>query len=93
MSARRGYVCLCMDITEKDIDKAIADGFTHPELVKRYTASFMGPCQGKSCMETVLETLSERTGEPLEEMRRPTRRSPIHPVTLSVLAGRSPDDE
>jgi bacterioferritin-associated ferredoxin len=92
MSGRRSFLCLCLDITEKDLDRAVAEGFTHPELLKRYTACFMGPCQGKSCMDTILAALSERTGQDISEMRRPTLRPPAHPVPLRVLAAEDGDE-
>jgi hypothetical protein len=37
-----------MDITDADIARAIEEGFDHIETLKRYTAVFMGPCEGKS---------------------------------------------
>jgi bacterioferritin-associated ferredoxin len=44
----RRIICLCMDITDADIARAIEEGFDHIETLKRYTAVFMGPCEGKS---------------------------------------------
>jgi bacterioferritin-associated ferredoxin len=85
--ADKRILCLCLDITEADLDRAIDEGFRDAESLKRYTASFMGPCQGKSCMDTILSHLSRRTGVPVEELRRPTLRPPAHPIALGVLAG------
>lgn len=85
--ADKAVLCLCLDITDKDLDRAIAEGFTDPETLKRYTASFMGPCQGKSCMDSILEHLSARTGVPVADLRRPTLRPPASPIALGVLAG------
>ena len=96
MSRRRSFVCLCLDLTEHDIDRAIAEGFTHAELVKRYTGAFMGPCQGKTCMDGLLEILAEKIGDPVAPRRRPTLRPPAYPVTFATVAalpGRSPDDD
>lgn len=83
----KAVVCLCLDITEADIDRAVAEGFTDAETLKRYTACFMGPCQGKSCMDTVLALLAERTGVDVDSLRRPTVRPPAYPVALGVLGG------
>ncbi|MFI0418705.1 (2Fe-2S)-binding protein [Spongiactinospora sp. 9N601] len=80
-------LCLCLDITEHDLDRAIEEGFTDAETLKRYTAGFMGPCQGKSCMDTILERLAHKTGVDPESLRRPTLRPPAHPVRLGLLAG------
>lgn len=96
MSGRRSFVCLCLDLTEHDIDRAIAEGFTHSELVKRYTAAFMGPCQGKSCMDGVLELLAAKLGDTAPPARRPTLRPPAYPVTFATAAalpGPDPGDD
>lgn len=93
MSRDRTFLCLCLDITEHDVERAVQEGFTHAELVKRYTGSFMGPCQGKSCMDTVLAVLAEKTGVPVEQLRRPTLRPPAHPVTFATAAGFAADEE
>lgn len=85
--ADKTVLCLCLDITLEDLDRAIAEGFDDPETLKRYTATFMGPCQGKACMDTILEHLARRTGRPVSELRRPTLRPPAHPIRLGVLAG------
>lgn len=85
--ADKSFLCLCLDITEADVDRAIAEGFDDPETLKRYTACFMGPCQGKACMDTILARLAERTGADPADLRRPTMRPPAHPIRLGVLAG------
>jgi bacterioferritin-associated ferredoxin len=84
---KRAFVCLCLDLTADDIECAVRDGFRDPETLKRYTACFMGPCQGKSCFDTVLELLAERTGTDAADLALPTRRAPVHPVRLGLLAG------
>ncbi|WP_033289300.1 (2Fe-2S)-binding protein [Amycolatopsis jejuensis] len=85
--ADKTVLCLCLDITEQDLDRAVAEGFTDAETLKRYTASFMGPCQGKSCMDTILARLADKTGVDPESLRRPTLRPPAHPIRLGILAG------
>jgi bacterioferritin-associated ferredoxin len=85
--ADKAFVCLCLDVTEADLDRAVAEGFTDAETLKRYTACFMGPCQGKACMDTVLDLLAQRLGVDVDELRRPTLRPPAHPVRLGLLAG------
>ena len=45
----RCFVCVCEDVTTKDMKRAIAEGFDSIELAKRYTTTTMGPCQGKLC--------------------------------------------
>ena len=43
------FVCTCEDVTEKDMKRALAEGFDSLELAKRYTTVTMGPCQGRLC--------------------------------------------
>jgi bacterioferritin-associated ferredoxin len=87
LTPSKEFVCLCLDVTVADLERAIDEGFVEPETLKRYTASFMGPCQGKACMDTILELVSERTGLDAGELRRPTARPPAYPVRLGILAG------
>lgn len=91
--AEKAFVCLCLDITGADIERAVAEGFTDAETLKRFTACFMGPCQGKSCMDTVLALLAELTGSEVAELRRPTVRPPVHPVPMGLLGGLGELDE
>ncbi|MBI3648869.1 MAG: (2Fe-2S)-binding protein [Actinobacteria bacterium] len=44
-----GYVCLCEDVSVKDLRQAWDEGWTNAEILKRYTAATMGPCQGAVC--------------------------------------------
>jgi bacterioferritin-associated ferredoxin len=91
--AEKAFVCLCLDITAADLERAVAEGFTDAETLKRYTACFMGPCQGKACMDTVLARLAELTGSEVAALRRPTMRPPAQPVSMGLLAGLGELDE
>jgi sarcosine oxidase subunit alpha len=83
---RKRFICLCEDVTEKDIDQAVAEGFDHIELLKRYSTATMGPCQGKVCHAVLRETCGRATGRGLEAVGATTSRPPAVPVELSVLA-------
>lgn len=76
-----------MDITDKDMARAVKEGFDHIETLKRYTAVLMGPCQGKVCAMNVLREFARLTGKTLEELRVPTLRPPLRPIPLGLLAG------
>ncbi|OPG14264.1 (2Fe-2S)-binding protein [Microbispora sp. GKU 823] len=81
-------ICPCHDVTVEDIRAMYAAGYTHPETLKRATAVFMGPCQGKHCAGPVMELLRELAGGDAGRVdRRPTARPPLRPVPLGVLAG------
>ena len=86
-SAVKQVVCLCEDVTRKDIDNAIAEGFDEMELLKRYTTSSMGPCQGRMCSMLVAGSCAQALDRDLTTPGTTTSRPPVHPVPLGVLAG------
>lgn len=86
----RTIVCPCHDVTVEDVRRAWADGFRHPDTVKRATAAFMGPCQGKYCAAAMRDLIVELAGDPDAWPYRPTVRSPVHPVYMGELA--DPDE-
>ncbi|MGZ8581424.1 MAG: 2Fe-2S iron-sulfur cluster-binding protein, partial [Actinomycetota bacterium] len=44
-----GTVCLCEDVWMHDLVQAWDEGFRNAEILKRYTTTTMGPCQGAMC--------------------------------------------
>jgi sarcosine oxidase subunit alpha len=80
------FVCLCEDVTEKDIAQAVAEGFDHIETLKRYTTANMGPCQGKMCGRTAAALFASLTGRDPIRVGLTTSRPPAVPVEMAVLA-------
>jgi sarcosine oxidase subunit alpha len=85
------FVCLCEDVTEKDIRQAIDEGFDHIETLKRYTTVTMGPCQGKMCHRLSIDLCAAMTGRTVAETGTTTARPPAQPVPLGALAARHHD--
>lgn len=85
-------VCLCHDVTDADIARAVRLGYDHPETIKRFTAALMGPCQGRSCAELVLAAIARETGADPATLRLPSSRPPAFPVRMASLAGGEPVD-
>jgi sarcosine oxidase subunit alpha len=83
---RKSFVCLCEDVTEKDLAGAVAEGFDHIETLKRYTTVGMGPCQGKMCGQNATGLCSRLTGRAVGVVGTTTARPPAVPVELAVLA-------
>jgi sarcosine oxidase subunit alpha len=83
---RKRFVCLCEDVTEKDLQQAVAEGFDHIETLKRYSTATMGPCQGKVCSQAMIEVCARATGRELAMVGTTTSRPPATPVELAVLA-------
>jgi sarcosine oxidase, subunit alpha len=82
----KNFVCLCEDVTVKDINQAIAEGFDDIETLKRYSTVTMGPCQGKMCSQTAIALCARATGQDISSVGRTTSRPPAVPVELAVLA-------
>jgi sarcosine oxidase, subunit alpha len=83
---RKRFVCLCEDVTDKDIFQAVAEGFDHVETLKRYSTVNMGPCQGKMCGHAANEACARATGRDVNAVGMTTSRPPAVPVELGVLA-------
>jgi sarcosine oxidase, subunit alpha len=84
---KRQFVCLCEDITAKDLNYAIEEGFNEIETLKRYSTVTMGPCQGKMCSFNSIETCARSTGNGIAETGITTPRPPLLSVPLGLLAG------
>jgi len=87
---KKAFVCLCEDVTEKDLFDAVAEGFSNIETLKRYSTVCMGPCQGKMCQAGSIDACARANGKTVAETGRTTARPPDQPVPLGVLAGRAP---
>jgi sarcosine oxidase subunit alpha len=82
------FVCICEDVTTKDIKRALAEGFDSIELAKRYTTVTMGPCQGKLCQLASTRLLARETETDASAIGTTTARPPWAPLELGLLAGR-----
>jgi sarcosine oxidase subunit beta len=78
-------LCRCEDVTTKDVERAVATGFSDLEEVKRYTGFGTGPCQGKECLRNVSLALARITGRPPEVLQPFTSRPPLAPTELKYF--------
>ncbi|MDQ6884317.1 MAG: 2Fe-2S iron-sulfur cluster-binding protein [Candidatus Dormibacteraeota bacterium] len=83
------FTCTCMDVTKKEMEQAVVEGFDDIELLKRYTTVSMGPCQGKSCLHGSRQLTAALTKRTLAQTATTTSRPPWVPVSLGVLAAGS----
>lgn len=83
----RRIVCVCEDVTDKEVEDAVALGHAELESVKRYTGVATGPCQGKQCLLACAKLLTELTGKPQEHIGTIVHRPPTAPIPLGLLAG------
>ena len=81
------FVDIQNDVTTKDIELALQEGYGASEHVKRYTTLGMGTDQGKTANVTALGVLSELTGQAIPAFGTTGFRPPYTPVTWGALAG------
>jgi sarcosine oxidase subunit alpha len=87
-AGKHDFVCLCEDVTRKDIKQSIDEGYDSMELLKRYSTVSMGPCQGKMCNVAAMHLCAHYNQQSIAETGTTTSRPPVRPVTMGVLAGR-----
>jgi len=86
-------VCRCEDVTLGEIRKAIREGATTLDEVKRITRAGMGPCQGRTCRLLVAGELARYYGKPVSEILQSRYRPPVKPVKMGDFATISEDGE
>ncbi|MGC9384235.1 MAG: FAD-dependent oxidoreductase [Kosmotogaceae bacterium] len=91
--SRNDYVCRCEEITVEDIEKAIDEGYTDFEELRRYLRIAMGPCGGRTCRLNALKILSRKTGVPVEKLDPGNLRPPAVPTTFKAISEGSEKDE
>jgi bacterioferritin-associated ferredoxin len=85
-------LCPCEDITQREVEDAIDDGYDTMEDIKRYTGLATGSCQGRLCLGPCVELLALRTGRPEAQLGTIRYRPPAEPVALGLLAAGSQED-
>lgn len=86
---QKQFLCYCEDVTKKDLDMSIAEGYDSMELLKRYSTISMGPCQGKMCSSNAIHLCARANGWTIEQTGTTTARPPMIPVELGALAGQN----
>jgi sarcosine oxidase subunit alpha len=82
-----GIVDFSEDVSSKDLESAVAEGFDSAELAKRFTTATMGPLQGKLETVNTVAVVARATGRSIADTGTTTWRPPYAPVTLGALAG------
>ena len=85
---KQRFVCICEDITVKNLEQSIAEGYDNIETLKRFSTLSMGPCQGKICSLAGLNICAKVTGKHPKQVGTTTSRPPVRAVTMGMLAGR-----
>ena len=79
-------ICRCEEITLGAIEKAIEEGCTTLNEVKRASRAGMGLCQSRTCSKLIARIISQKTGLPLSEVMPVNSRPPVRPVKIDVFS-------
>ena len=85
----KSFVDFQNDVTAKDIELAVQEGFRSVEHIKRYTTAGMATDQGKISSVNTLGIAAAVLDKPIAQLGHTTFRMPYKPVTLGTLAGLS----
>jgi sarcosine oxidase subunit alpha len=89
----KDFVDFDEDQTVADLRNAVADGFDHAELAKRYSTVGMGPSQGRLSSLNALRIVQKYNAGDLAGASVTTQRPPFKPLSFGLLAGRSFEPE
>jgi NAD(P)H-nitrite reductase large subunit len=78
-------ICRCEEVTEEEILKAIKDGATTVDEIKKFTRAGMGLCQGRTCRKTIEKILARELNLKVEDVKTSSYRAPVRPVKMKVL--------
>ena len=80
-------ICRCEEITEQEIREAIREfDLRTVDDLKRLTRAGMGLCQGRTCEPLIKRILAEATDKKVNELLPLSRRPPLRPVKIGLLA-------
>lgn len=75
-------ICRCEEITFNEIKKAISEGASDVDAVKRMTRAGMGLCQNKTCYNLIARIIAKETGAKMSEIKPFTHRPPVRPIKV-----------
>lgn len=90
---RNFFICRCEEVTLKEIEDVIDEGYHTIDDIKRITRAGMGLCQGRSCSKAIARIIAQKTGNPIEEILHVSYRFPVRTEKMKVLAEEGETDE
>ena len=78
-------VCRCEDVSLKELETFVDEGYIDMEEIKRFLRCGMGACQGRTCLKLVAQIISRKTGTKISVITFPKVRPPIRPVPIGVF--------
>jgi len=79
------FVCRCEEVTLREIEEVIDEGYHTIDDVKRITRAGMGLCQGRSCGKVIARIIAQRTGKTIEEVLQVSYRFPVRTEKMGVM--------
>jgi len=87
VAGKKSFICFDEDATVKNIKQAIHKGFDMPELIKRFTATGLGPGQGGIPGHNLPLYVAKYQALPDVSIRPTNVRPPLVPTLLATYAG------
>ena len=79
-------ICRCEEITRGEIRRAVYDGMSTMNEVKRYLRSGMGLCQGQTCQRLVQGIIAGELGMKPSDVGMIQGRAPVRPVEIQTFS-------
>ncbi len=80
-------VCRCEEVTLGEIRELIRKGYNTVDEIKRISRCGMGPCQGRTCQQLIMDEIAKATNCKVEDVKVHTYRPPTLPIKLGKLVG------
>ena len=84
----RDFVDFDEDLQVHDLENAVAEGYAHIELMKRFSTCGMGPSQGRHSWLNAVRLNARANGIGIDEAGLTTQRPPTTAEKIGLLAGR-----
>jgi pyruvate/2-oxoglutarate dehydrogenase complex dihydrolipoamide dehydrogenase (E3) component len=85
LAAADTVLCRCESVTVGEVEAALEDGASDPNVVKVRTRAAMGICQARRCGRQLTSLVARRTGLSPGEVEPLSVRPPVKPVPISML--------
>ncbi|MDD2481664.1 MAG: (2Fe-2S)-binding protein [Lutispora sp.] len=86
------YVCRCEELTMGELRDLIRMGYRSVDEIKRISRAGMGPCQGRTCRQLIMQELAKATRQDMKDMPMTTFRPPVKTIKLGALLGGDKDE-
>lgn len=80
-------VCRCEELTLGQLREYIRKGYQTVDEIKRISRAGMGPCQGRTCRQLIMQEIAAATGKKMAELPMSTFRPPVKAIKLGALQG------